>query len=54
MTELEIYNLLRAWQIYQHCGDFDKADTIEEELLSQCGLDMENNWEEILKNRGLI
>ena len=53
MTEQEITGLLIDWQINQWEGEYDKALEIEGILL-KAGLNMEDDWERILYNRGLI
>lgn len=60
MEREKIIELLERWMICQHCiqkeYDYDHIMClgIEQVLLREAGLDMENNWEDILIQYGLI
>lgn len=60
MSENKIIKLLEWWQICQHSMQEEYDDDhiiilgIEKALLDGAGINMEDDWEETLKNRGLI
>lgn len=50
----EFIELLESWQWAQHRADKEYLQNIEDELLVKYGVDMTIDWENILKEYGLI